>query len=392
MFLDFFQILRNNKINVTLKEYIDLLGALKAELHNYNLEDFYYLSKTCLIKRETDLDKFDQLFSSYFRGIDLISTEEFLKIPEDWLRRNSTKILSPEEMEKIKALGGLDKLMERIQELLKEQKERHEGGNKWIGTGGTSPFGAYGFNPEGIRIGQHESRHQRAVKVWDKREFSDLRDDLELNTRNLKMALRKLRLLTRTGSDEELDLKGTIKKTSDNAGYLDLQMLPKRKNTVKILMLLDIGGSMDGYIERCSQLFSAAKYEFKHLEYFYFHNCVYEKLWKDNFRRHDDFTTTWDVINKYPSDYKVIFVGDAAMSPYEILSQYGSVEHYNEEAGIVWLERIKNHFKDIVWLNPTKEKHWNYTQSTNILKEFFENKMFPLTVKGIEQAVLELKQ
>ena len=294
-------------------------------------------------------------------------------------------------MEKIKGMGGLQKLLDRIQELFKEQKERHQGGSKWIGTNGTSPFGAYGYNPEGVRIGQNESRHRRAVKVWDERHFKDLKDDVELETRNLKLALKRLRKITREGNQEELDIPQTIRKTSENAGFLKLEMLPEKKNNVKVLLLLDIGGSMDDHIELCSQLFSAAKYEFRHLEFFYFHNCVYEMLWKNNVRRWDEAISTYDLLNKYNSDYKLIFVGDASMSPYEIMMKHGAVEHYNEEAGIVWLNRLKSKFSDMVWLNPVPQQEWSWTHSIKMIKEFTEDRMFPLTIRGISEAVEALK-
>jgi uncharacterized protein with von Willebrand factor type A (vWA) domain len=299
--------------------------------------------------------------------------------------------MSKEDMEKIKAMGGLDKLLDRIKELLKEQKERHQGGSKWIGTGGTSPFGAYGYNPEGIRIGQDGSRHRRAVKVWDKRTFKNLRDDVELETRNMKMALKRLRILSREGVSEEIDLDKTISKTSKNGGMLEIEMVPQKKNTVKVLLLLDIGGSMDDHIELCSQLFSAAKFEFQHLEFFYFHNCLYEYLWKNNVRRWEERVNTFDVLNTFNSDYKVIIVGDASMSPYEIMFKQGAVEHYNEEAGKVWLERLKKQFKDVVWLNPVPQNEWNYVQSIEMIRNIVENKMFPLTIKGLEEAILALK-
>lgn len=392
MFLDFFLLLKNQGIPVTIKEYLNLLEGLNKQVIQRNVDEFYYLCKTVLIKQEKHLDQFDQLFGAYFKGIETISDEEIFSIPEEWMKKNSVKFLSPEEMEKIKAMGGLDKLLERIKELFKEQKERHEGGGKWIGTGGTSPFGAYGYNPEGIRIGQHESRHRRAIKVWDKRTFKNLKDDVELETRNMKLALKKLRVLTRENSEKELDLHETIRKTSDNAGMLELKMVPKRKNNVKVLLLLDIGGSMDDHVALCSQLFSAARYEFKTLDYFYFHNCVYEKLWKDNSRRSKDVVSTFDVLNKYNSDYKVIIVGDASMSPYEIMYAHGSVEHYNDEAGIVWLERLKKQFPNIAWLNPVPQDHWKYTQSIRLIDEFTENKMFPLTIEGIASAVDSLKK
>ncbi|OFY92827.1 MAG: VWA domain-containing protein [Bacteroidetes bacterium RIFCSPLOWO2_12_FULL_31_6] len=391
MFIDFFLILKNNKIPVSIREYLTLLEALDKEVIEYNVDDFYFLSRTILVKSEEHLDLFDQLFGAYFKGIETINSEEFMNIPEEWLRKNSVRLMSPEDMEKIKAMGGLDKLLERIKELLKEQKERHEGGGKWIGTGGTSPFGAYGYNPEGIRIGQDESRHRRAVKVWDKRTFKNLRDDVELETRNMKMALKRLRVLSREGVAEEIDLDKTITKTSKNGGMLEIEMVPQKKNTVKVLLLLDIGGSMDDHIELCSQLFSAAKFEFKHLEFFYFHNCLYEYLWKNNVRRWEERVNTYELLNTFNSDYKVILIGDASMSPYEILFKQGAVEHYNEEAGKVWLERLKKQFEAVVWLNPVPKEEWKYVQSIEMIRNIVENKMFPLTIKGIEEAIIALK-
>ena len=391
MFIDFFLILKNNKIPVSIGEYLTLLEALDKEVIEYSVDDFYFLSRTILVKSEEHLDLFDQLFGAYFKGIETINSEEFMNIPEEWLRKNSVRLMSPEDMEKIKAMGGLDKLLERIRELLKEQKERHEGGGKWIGTGGTSPFGAYGYNPEGIRIGQDESRHRRAVKVWDKRTFKNLRDDVELETRNMKMALKRLRVLSREGVAEEIDLDKTIANTSKNGGMLEIEMVPQKKNTVKVLLLLDIGGSMDDHIELCSQLFSAAKFEFKHLEFFYFHNCLYEFLWKNNVRRWEERVNTYDLLNTFNSDYKVILVGDASMSPYEILFKQGAVEHYNEETGKVWLERLKKQFEAVVWLNPVPKEEWKYVQSIEMIRNIIENKMFPLTIKGIEEAIIALK-
>jgi len=390
MFLDFFLLLKNQGIPVSLKEYLDLLEALKKGVISKNIDDFYFICKASLIKREKHLDRFDQLFGLYFKGIETITDEEIFSIPEEWMKKNGDRLFSPEEMEKIKAMGGLDKLLERMKELFEEQKERHQGGGKWIGTGGVSPFGAYGYNPEGIRIGQHESRHRRAVKVWDKRNFKNLNDQVELETRNMKMVLKKLRILTREGSSEELDLNETIKKTSENAGMLELKMVPVRRNNVKILLLFDIGGSMDDHIELCSQLFSAARYEFKTMDFYYFHNCLYENLWTDNTRRRTNNISTYDVLNKYNSDYKVIIVGDASMSPYEIFAEYGSVEHYNEEAGIIWMERLRAQFPDLVWLNPVPEHQWKYTQSIGMMKEFTKDKMFPLTIGGITAAMEEL--
>ena len=391
MFLDFFLLLKNDGIPVTIREYLTFLEALDQGIAEYSVDDFYYLSRTSLVKHEHHLDRFDLLFKYYFEGVEKIDTEEFMKIPEDWLRKSFVNALTDEEKGLIKSMGGLDKLLERLRELMKEQKNRHQGGNKWIGTGGTSPFGAYGFNPEGIRIGQEESRHRRAVKVWDKREFRDLDDGVELQTRNMKMALRRLRVLTREGVDEELDLDGTIDRTSRNAGFLELEMVPAKKNNVKVLLFLDIGGSMDDHIELCSRLFSAAKYEFKHLEHYYFHNCLYESVWKNNKRRWQEAIPTFQVLHTYNSDYKVIVVGDASMSPYELLYQNGSVEHNNDEPGFTWLERLKNHYPDIVWLNPVPVKQWKYTESIGMVKEFMKDRMFPMTLSGLQQAIKALK-
>ncbi len=392
MFIDFFLLLKNNKIPVTLQEYLTLLDALDKNLAEYNVESFYFLSRTILVKNEKHLDLFDQLFSAYFKGVETINTSEFIEIPEDWLRKNSEKFLSPEEMKKIKAFGNLDEIIERLKELMKEQKERHEGGGKWIGTGGISPFGAYGYNPAGIRIGQESSRHRRAIKVWDKREFKNLRDDVELETRNIKMALRKLRVLSREGKKEELDLEKTITKTSKNGGVLDLEMVPAEKNTVKVLLFLDIGGSMDDHIELCSQLFSDDKFEFKHIDFFYFHNCLYENVWKNNIRRWEEKISTYDVLNTYNSDYKVFFIGDASMSPFEIVYANGSVEHYNTEPGSVWLKRIIEHFPYCVWLNPISQNEWKETPSIELISKLFNNRMYPLTLSGIEEAVAALKK
>ena len=392
MFLDFFLLLRNQKVPVTLKEYLDLLQALNKEVASYNIDSFYFLARTVLIKNEKHLDKFDALFGVYFKGIEQIQSSDIYNIPDDWLKKNGERLFSKEELEKIKNHGDLDDLLDRVKDLLKEQKERHQGGNKWIGTGGTSPFGAYGYNPEGIRIGQDESRHRRAVKIWDKRQFKDLTDDVELETRNMKMALRKLRLLSREGKKEEIDLDGTIRTTSKNAGMLEVEMVPSKKNVIKVLLLFDIGGSMDDHIELCSQLFSAAKYEFKHLEFYYFHNCLYENVWKDNIRRWDDKVPTQSILNTFNDDYRVIFVGDASMSPYEIFSKMGSVEHYNDEAGKVWLERFTSKFSHFVWLNPIPQNEWKYTESIGMMKKIMKNRMFPLTLEGIERSVKALKQ
>lgn len=391
MFLDFFLLLKNDGIPVTIREYLTFLEALDKDVVEYSVDDFYFLGRTSLIKHEHHLDRFDLLFGYFFEGIEKIDMEEFMKIPEEWLKKSFVNKLTDEDKEMIKAMGGLDKLLERLKELMKTQKKRHQGGNKWIGTGGTSPYGAYGFNPEGIRIGQEESRNRRAIKVWDKREFKDLDDGVELETRNMKMALRRLRILTREGTKEELDLDKTIDKTSRNAGLLELEMVAAKKNNVKVLLFLDIGGSMDDHIELCSRLFSAAKYEFKHLENYYFHNCLYESVWKDNVRRWQEAIPTFEVLHTYNSDYKVIIVGDASMSPYELLYQNGSVEHDNDEAGFVWLDRLKDQFSDMVWLNPVPVDEWRYTESIGMVREFMKDRMFPLTMGGLQQAIKALK-
>lgn len=390
MFLDFFLLLKNNSIPVGLQEYFDLLRALEKKLHNYSIDDFYVLAKTILIKDEKHLDTFDKIFGAYFSGIEYVPENIFSEIPEEWLKKNSEKFLSKEEMEKIQATGDFQELMEKLKKLLEEQKERHEGGNKWIGTGGTSPFGAFGYNPEGIRIGQNESRHRRAVKVWDKREYKDLRDDQGLDNRNFKVALSYLRNFSKEGIKDQLNLDKTIKKTSENAGILKLEMEAAKRNNVKVLIFFDIGGSMDDYIYTSERLFNAALYEFKNLNTYYFHNCIYEHVWTTNKRTKNAKVSTFDLLKKYNSDYKVIFIGDAAMSPYEILYAGAAVEHYNKEAGIVWLERFKNHFKNIVWINPAEKSEWEYTQSTQILKKFFDNRMFELTPAGIKNAMKNL--
>jgi len=390
MFLDFFLLLKNDGLPVTIKEYLTFLEVLDKDLVDYSVDDFYYLSRSSLIKHEQNLDRFDQLFGLFFQGIERIDTEEFMKIPKGWLTKDFENQLTEEEKAMIKAMG-LDDLFKRLKELMKKQKGKHQGGNKWIGTGGTSPYGAYGYNPAGIRIGQDGSRHRRAVKVWDKREFMDLDDSVELKTRNMKMALRRLRILTREGLNEELDLNKTIEKTSKNAGYLDIEMVPEKKNNVKVLLFLDIGGSMDDHIELCSRLFSAAKYEFKHLDHFYIHNCLYEFVWKNNVRRWQEAIPTYEVLHKYNSDYKVIVVGDASMSPWELMYPNGSVEHNNEEAGFTWLDRLKAQYPDFIWLNPVPVDDWKYTESIVMLREFFNDRMFPLTLDGLSKAVRALK-
>lgn len=391
MFLDFFLLLKEKGLPVSLREYLDLLAALEANVPEYNVEHFYFLSRTILVKNEEHLDLFDQVFSVYFKGIEQIQSSDILNLPEDWLRKNGERLFSREELEKIKSQGDLESLLDRMAELLKEQKERHQGGNKWIGTGGTSPFGAYGYNPEGFRIGQDESRHRKAIKVWDKRSFKDLSQDEELETRNMKMALRKLRILSREGRQEEIDLNKTIRSTAKNSGMLEIEMVPSKKNVVKVLLLFDIGGSMDDHIDLCSQLFSAAKYEFKHLEFFYFHNCLYENVWKQNERRWEEKIPTETIFNTFNDDYRVVYVGDASMSPYEIIAPSGSVEHYNEEPGQVWLQRMIEHFPYFVWLNPVAKSEWKYTQSIGMIQNIMKNRMFPLTIRGIEAAVEVLK-
>lgn len=392
MFLPLFTNLRQAKLPVSLREYLDFLSAVKTGMVLYDVEGFYYLARASLVKDERNLDKFDRVFAETFKGMEHLSVEDVINavdIPEDWLRKMAEKQLSPEEMAEIEALGGFDKLMETLKERLKEQQGRHQGGNKWIGTAGTSPFGAHGYNPEGVRIGQDKSRHQRAVKVWDKREFKNLDDSVELGTRNIKVALKRLRRWARDGADDELDLNGTIRATAEH-GYLDIKTRPERRNAVKVLLFLDVGGSMDPYIKLVEELFSAAKNEFKHLEYFYFHNCLYEGVWKDNRRRWTEQMPTWDILHTYGPDYKCIFVGDAAMSPYEIAYPGGANEHWNPEAGSVWLTRTIEAWKHSIWINPLPEKHWQYTHSIQMIEEIFHNRMYPMTLKGIEEGMKEL--
>ncbi len=392
MFINFFYELKNAKLPVTLKEYLTLLEAMKAGVASYRVDDFYYLSRATLVKDERNLDKFDKVFGTVFKGIESLAEDGTALIPEEWLKKLAEKTLTEEEKALIESLGGFEKLMETLKKRLEEQKERHQGGNKWIGTAGTSPFGAYGYNPEGVRIGQDKSRHQRAVKVWDKREFKNLDDQIELGTRNIKVALRRLRKFAREGAEVELDMPGTIRSTANNAGYLDLKMRPERHNKVKVLLFLDIGGSMDSYIRLCEELFSAARSEFKHLEYFYFHNCLYEKVWKDNARRFDDTLPTWQVLHTYAHDYKVIFVGDASMSPYEITYPGGSVEHWNEESGEAWMRRTLDVYPHAVWLNPIPERHWDHTSSIGMMRQLMGGRMFPLTLGGLDAAARELNR
>ncbi len=368
-----------------------LLDAMRADIAEMQVDNFYYLARASYVSDEKDLDKFDRVFGHVFKGIEFSSEDLTADIPEEWLKKLAELYLSEEEMEKIKSLGSFEEIMETLKKRLEEQKERHQGGNKWIGTGGTSPFGAYGYNPEGVRIGQKEGRHGRAIKVWDRRDFKNLDDTIELGTRNIKIALRKLRQFARTGEANQLDLDGTIKATAQQ-GWLDLKMIPERHNAVKILLFLDVGGSMDPHIRLCEELFSAARSEFKHLEFFYFHNCLYERVWKDNSRRYTDTIPTMDVLHTYPHDYRVIIVGDASMSPYEIAYPGGSVEHWNEESGEVWMKRLLDVYGKTIWLNPLPEQHWEYGQSVQMIKTLMGGRMYPLTLSGLDDAVRELKR
>ncbi len=391
MFINFFYELKDAGLPVSIKEYMTLMESLQAGCASFNVDEFYYLARSVFVKDEKNLDKFDRVFGHAFKGIEFIGEDEAVEIPKEWLEKLAELYLTEEEKEKIQSLGDWEEIMETLKKRMEEQHERHQGGNKWIGTAGRSPFGAYGYNPEGVRIGQKESRHRRAIKVWDKREFKNLDDSVELGTRNIKVALRKLRQLARTGEASELDLDGTIRSTA-HKGFLDIRMVPERHNAVKVLLFLDVGGSMDPHIKLCEELFSAARSEFKHLEFFYFHNCVYERVWKDNKRRFNETLSTMDVLHTYPHDYKVIIVGDASMSPYEIIYPGGSVEHWNEESGEVWMKRLTDVYQNVVWLNPIPDTHWQYSQSITMMKTLMENKMFPLTIGGIESAIKELRR
>jgi uncharacterized protein len=389
MFVTFFLELRQAKVPVSLREYLTLLEGMKANLAAYWVEDFYYLARTTLVKDERNLDKFDQVFGRCFKGLEEEATPG-AEIPEDWLRKLAERLFTEEEKRQIEAMGGLDKLLETLRQRLAEQKGRHQGGNKWIGTLGTSPFGAEGYNPEGVRIGQEKNRNNRAVKVWDKREFKNLDDRVELGTRNIKLALRRLRQFAREGAAEELDLDDTIRSTARNAGWLDIRFVPERHNAAKVLLLLDIGGSMDGHVRTCEELFSAARTEFKHLEHYYFHNCPYEALWKDAVRRQREKTSTMQVLHTYDASYKLIFVGDASMSPYEINEPGGSVEHWNDEAGVTWMRRLLETYPKAVWLNPVPERYWEGTASIQILHKLMEGRMYPLTLEGLDRAMRKL--
>src|ERR671913_154376 len=385
MLIEFFLKVKEGGVPVSIREFLTLLEALQKNVVFGSVDDFYYLARACLVKDEKFFDRYDRVFAAYFKGIVEVDALAVL-IPEEWLKKLVEKNLTEEEKKLIESLGGWEKLMETLKKRLEEQKGRHHGGSKWIGTGGTSPFGAYGYNPEGIRIGQDKSRNRSAVKVWDQRDFKDFDDDVELGTRNMRLALRRLRRFARTGAAEELDLDGTVRETA-NKGYLDVKLRPERRNAVKVLLFLDVGGSMDWHVEIADELFSAARLEFKHFEHFYFHNCLYERVWKENRRRFDQVTPTLDVIRTYPSDYRVVFVGDASMSPYEITMPGGSVEHWNEEAGQAWMERLLAHFPKAVWLNPVPPSHWSYTHSIGLIRALMHGRMFPLTLEGIDQAM-----
>ena len=392
MFLPLFENLRARKIPVSLREYLTFLEAVKSGIATYDIEAFYYLARSAMVKDERNIDKFDRAFAATFKGLEDITLGEVMEavdIPADWLKKMAEKHLSQEERDEIKSLGGFEKLMETLKERLKEQEKRHQGGRKWVGTAGTSPFGASGYNPEGVRIGQTEGRHKHAVKVWDKREFKNLDDTVELGTRNIKVALKRLRQWARDGAEDELDLDGTIKATAEN-GYLDVKTRPERHNAVKVLLFLDVGGSMDSHIRVVEELFSAARTEFKHLEYYYFHNCLYEGVWRDNNRRWDAQIPTADVLHTYGPDYKCIFVGDASMSPYEIAYPGGANEHWNAESGQVWLQRAQDQWQNHLWLNPVPEKYWDYTHSISMIQDLFPDRMVPMTLAGIEQGMKQL--
>jgi uncharacterized protein with von Willebrand factor type A (vWA) domain len=390
MLIPFFYLLRDGGVKTSITELLTLLEALKKGVAGQSVDDFYFVARTCLVKDESQLDRFDRIFAAYFKGAEDSFADLMDDVPEEWLRRQVELLLTEEERAQIEAMGGFDALMQALRERLEEQDARHEGGNKWIGTAGTSPFGAYGYNPEGVRMGQEGSRNRSAVKVWDRREYRNLDDSVELGTRNIKVALRRLRKFAREGAADQLDLEATIDKTARNAGLLDIRMVPERHNAVKVLLCLDVGGSMDDHVRVCEELFSAARSEFKHLEYFYFHNFVYETLWKDNRRRHAERIPTLDIMHKYGADYKLIFVGDATMSPYEIVYAGGSVEHWNEEPGAVWIRRLLSTYPKAIWLNPEPQHRWPYTPSVKLTREIMEDRMFPLTVAGIDEGIKAL--
>ena len=386
MLINFFQGLRDGGVPVTTRELLDLLEGLKRKVAFCDIDEFYYFCRTCLVKDEKYFDRFDRAFGLHFKELEALDDIIEALIPDDWLRSEFMKNLTDEEKAKIESLGGLEKLIEEFKKRLEEQEERHEGGDKWVGTGGTSPFGQEGYHPEGIRVGPN-GKNKKAVKVWDKRDFKNLDDSVQLGTRNIKVALRRLRKFARTGSAEELDLDDTISSTARNAGLLDIKMVPERHNAVKVLLFLDVGGSMDPHVKVCEELFSAARTEFKHLENFYFHNFIYESVWRNNVRRHNERTQLLDILHKYSHDYKVVFVGDASMSPYEIVQPGGSVEHWNEEAGELWMRRMQDVYDKVIWLNPTPEEDWQYTQSVAITNQLLEGRMYPLTLQGLEEGM-----
>ena len=390
MLLPFFTALRDARVPVSMKEWLHLMEAMDRDIAGRRVDDFYHLSRAVLVKDEKHYDRFDQVFGKVFAGIETVGAgdEPSLDVPEDWLKLLNEKFLTDEEKAEIEALGGFEKLMETLKQRLEEQQGRHEGGNKWVGTGGTSPFGHGGYNPEGVRVGG-PGKHGRAVKVWEKREYRNLDDQVELGTRNIKVALRRLRRFARQGAQDELDMDATIDGTA-RQGWLDIHMRPERRNTIKVLLFLDIGGSMDAHVKMCEELFSAAKTEFKHLEFVYFHNCLYEGVWKDNRRRHEQKIPTWEVLNKYPCDWRAIFVGDATMSPYEVTMPGGSVEHWNEEAGAVWMKRATQQWDKVAWLNPSPERYWSYSASVGLVRELVDERMYPLTLEGLEKAMRAL--
>ncbi|MEQ3692925.1 MAG: VWA domain-containing protein [Thalassolituus sp.] len=388
MLIDFFDTIRKAKVPCSIREYLDLVGAVQAHVAFADLEEFYALSRLCLVKDEKHYDKFDKAFAAYFEGIDAMPASfEDASIPADWMRKEVEKFLSEEDMAKIQSLGGFDELMDTLKKRLEEQKKRHQGGNKMIGTGGTSPFGSEGYNPEGVRIDQGRSRHKKAAKVWEQRNYRNLDDNVQLGIRNVKVALRRLRKFARQGAADELDMNDTIASTARNAGFLDIRMVPERHNAVKVLLFFDVGGSMDPHVRVCEELFSAARTEFKHMETFYFHNCLYESVWKNNVRRMNERTETWDILRKYGNDYRVIFVGDAMMAPYEVTHSGGSVEHWNEEAGAVWMQRMADHFGKLVWLNPAPKDHWGNGGSLGAIRSLVNDQMYPMTLNGLEDAM-----
>jgi uncharacterized protein with von Willebrand factor type A (vWA) domain len=391
MLVNFFFELRKGGVPVTITEFLTLLEALRARAAWASAQEFYYLARICLVKDERHYDRFDRVFAEVFQGAEKLFEQLVAEVPADWLRALAQRMFTEEERRKVAALGDWQKLLETLRERLKEQKERHEGGNKWIGTRGTSPFGSHGYNPEGVRIGQQDARSRRAVKVWERREFRNFDDTVELGTRNLKLALRKLRKFAREGAADQLDLDGTIDATARNAGLLELKLVPERRNAVKVLLFLDVGGSMDDHIRTCEELFSAARSEFKHLEYFYFHNFLYENVWKDNRRRFSAVTSTAQVLRTYGHDYRVIFVGDATMSPYEITQPGGSIEHWNKEAGSTWMQRMTTTYPRLVWLNPENPQRWDHTASVRITRELVGARMFPVTIQGLDEAIAQLR-